>query len=249
MTDRDTALPTVPDALWTQECARRASLASMGITPLVSRHDPIGAKPATRYRAPEPFGQEHRVEMAGAETEMQGAQLRALIQGSDEKAPSRAEPNQPEPVSVSAAPAPRAGEELAQQTPLSLLMVTSGDVLWMEVLEDQLLRQEQLQLIAAMARAIRGPSVRCQHQQFDWPPAGQSALAAAQGGMADVLSGFLQRLTSDHGTELMVLLGPCECLPGSSLPSHVIPSSLDMLRDGALKQTAWGTLKPLCRSA
>ena len=58
---------------------------------------------------------------------------------------------------------------VATDTPLSLLLVTSGDVLWIEELEDQLLRQEQLQLITAMARAIRGASVRCAHQ-FDWPP-------------------------------------------------------------------------------
>ena len=101
----------------------------------------------------------------------------------------------------------------AENEPQSLLFVTSVDVLWVEVLEDQLLRQEQLQLVAAMARAIRGKSVRCEHQQFDWPPSGQGALAVADNGMAEVLSGFLQRLTRDHSTELMVLMGDCDRLP------------------------------------
>jgi hypothetical protein len=128
--------------------------------------------------------------------------------------------------------------------PLSLLLVTSGDVLWVEVLEDRLLRQEQLQLIAAMARAIRGASVRCAHQQFDWPPAAGSAIAAS-GGLEGMLSGFLQRLTGDHATRHIVQLGACEVLPASDLPIHQVPSSLEMLREGSLKQSAWSVLKPL----
>ena len=36
------------DALWEAECARRTVLSHLGITPLVSRFDPIAAKPAQR---------------------------------------------------------------------------------------------------------------------------------------------------------------------------------------------------------
>ena len=67
--------------------------------------------------------------------------------------------------------------------------------------------------------------------------------------MAEVLSGFLQRLTRDHRIELMVLMGDCDCLPSSGITQYRIPSSLSMLRDGSLKETAWATLKPLHRSA
>ena len=133
---------------------------------------------------------------------------------------------------------------VATDTPLSLLLVTSGDVLWIEVLEDQLLRQEQLQLIAAMARAIRGASVRCAHQQFAWPPATGSAIGAV-GDMGDMLSGFLHRVTSDHATRHIMQLGACEALPATDLPIYRVPSSLEMLRDGSLKQSAWSILKPL----
>ncbi|GIR70876.1 MAG: hypothetical protein CM15mP74_21270 [Halieaceae bacterium] len=66
-----------------------------------------------------------------------------------------------------------------------------ADILWIEVLEDQLLRKSKLQLIAAMARAVRGTNVHCAHQQFDWPPAHQSALSNAKGGMSDLLKGFI----------------------------------------------------------
>ena len=99
-------------------------------------------------------------------------------------------------------------------------------------------------MIAAMARAIRGASVRCAHQQFDWPPAAGSAIAAA-GGMDDMLSGFLQRLTSDHATRHLVQLGDCQVIPDCSLLIHRVPSSLEMLREGSLKQSAWSVLKLL----
>jgi len=40
------------DALWEAECARRTLLSHLGITPLVSRFDPIAAKPAQRFDVP-----------------------------------------------------------------------------------------------------------------------------------------------------------------------------------------------------
>ena len=248
MTDTDTSLPVAPEALWAQECARRASLVALGITPLVSRVDPAGARPAARYAAPQQVESQMSEVAAPHKDEAQGAQLRALIQGTGEVPRAEGQQAQPEAVPPSTETPSSLEGTPDKQPPLSLVMVTSGDVLWVEVLEDQLLRQEQLQLIAAMARAIRGASVRCEHQQFDWPPAGQSALAAAPGGLADMLSGFLQRLTTDHQTQLVICMGPCESLPDAGLPVHHIPSSLDMLRDSALKQTAWATLRPLCHS-
>tara|TARA_X000000950_G_scaffold43852_1_gene49348 strand:- start:946 stop:1554 length:609 start_codon:yes stop_codon:yes gene_type:complete len=133
----------------------------------------------------------------------------------------------------------------AAATPVSLVMVTSADILWIEVLEDQLLRKEQLQLVAAMARAVRGTNVHCAHQQFDWPPVHQPALSNAKGGMSDMLKGFIQRLIRDRATQQMVLMGPCDCLPDTGLPLLEIPSSVSMLRDGSLKQQAWGVLKRL----
>ena len=245
MTDTDTSLPVVPEALWAQECARRASLVALGITPLVSHVDPAGARPVARYAAPQQVESQMSEGATPQKDVAQGARLRAMIQGTGEVPRADAQPKAVPPSTET--PANSEGTP-DKQPPLSLVMVTSGDVLWVEVLEDQLLRQEQLHLIAAMARAIRGASVRCGHQQFDWPPAGQSALAAAPGGLGDMLSGFLQRLTTDHETQLIIRMGPCESLPDTGLPVHHIPSSLEMLRDSALKQTAWATLRPLCHS-
>ena len=244
------------DALWESECARRTLLSHLGITPLVSRFDPIAAKPSQRLEVPTGFG---GVALTNASAtpnggdEMQAAQLREMLRGDADETASTEEAG-----AISRAPAEETGDAAAgrsephadaksgvtSDTPLSLLLVTSEDVLWVEVLEEQLLRQEQLQLIAAMARAIRGASARCAHQQFDWPPAAGSAVAAAEG-MEGMLSGFLHRLTSDHATRHIVQLGACEVLPPSNLLMHQIPSSLEMLREGSLKQSAWSILKPL----
>ena len=240
------------DALWEAECARRTLLSHLGITPLVSRFDPIAAKPAQRLDAPTGAADTtpaNAPATAKGGEEMQAAQLREMLR-EDANAGASAE----QAGATSRAPAEAAADRgdspadaktgVTPDTPLSLLLVTSGDVLWVEVLEDQLLRQEQLQLIAAMARAIRGTSVRCAHQQFDWPPAAESAIAVS-GAMEGMLSGFLHRLTGDHATRHIVQLGACEVLPTSDLPVYEIPSSLEMLREGSLKQLAWSVLKPL----
>ena len=238
------------DLLWEAECARRTLLSHLGITPLVSRFDPVAAKPAQRFDVP--TGSVDVVPSSAPPTaksgdEMLAAQLREMLRrdagASAEEAGATSRPLAEEATDRSESPA-GAQSNVGTDTPLSLLLVTSGDVLWVEVLEDQLLRQEQLQLIAAMARAIRGASVRCAHQQFDWPPAAGSAIAASEG-MEGMLSGFLHRLTSDHATRHIVKLGASEVIPASDLPTHQIPSSLEMLREGSLKQSAWSVLKPL----
>ena len=236
------------DALWEAECARRTLLSYLGITPLVSRFDPIAAKPAQRVELP--TGSNDVTPSNGSATpnggdDMQAAQLREMLRGDADAGVSNEEAGTRSRASADSSEPPADSKSgVKPDTPLSLLLVTSGDVLWVEALEDQLLRQEQLQLIAAMARAIRGASVRCAHQQFDWPPAAGSAIAASEG-MEGMLSGFLHRLTSDHATRLIVKLGASEVIPASDLPTHQIPSSLEMLREGSLKQSAWSVLKPL----
>ena len=248
--------PVAADALWELECARRTLLSHLGITPLVSRFDPVAAKPAQRLGVPTGFNDVTSIDdpaTSNSDDEMRAAQLREMLRGDANEGASAEEAD-----AIPRAPAEEAGDAAADRseppaaswrdvtsdTPFSLLFVTSDDVLWVEALEDQLLRQEQLQLIAAMARAIRGASVRCAHQQFDWPPAAGSAIAAA-GGMDDMLSGFLQRLTSDNATRHLVQLGDCHVIPDCSLLIHRVPSSLEMLREGSLKQSAWSVLKLL----
>ena len=231
--------------VWERECTRRTLLMQMGIQPLVSRVDGVAAKPAERLMAVSNIPQTEST-AAALSGEVEGAALRELLRGdvassvaSEQSAAPQKSVSSPSPESKTNAP-PEA------KMPLSLLMIVSDDLLWIEQLEDQLLRQEQLKLIAAMARAIRGADVRCSRQQFDWPPAGQAS-AGVQHDLKEMLSGYLQRLTSDHAIGHAIYLGSCEVLPDSDVPITRIPSSLDLLRDATQKPVAWGALKHLRR--
>ena len=250
MTDANTNPPAVSEPMWHEECARRTLLDHLGITPLISRFDPVAAKPAERFMTPLAEGLIASPSATPETTEeMQGEQLRALLRGESDK--KETEERERTPADVAAHVSGSATEvphdmktDVFGDAPVAMLMVTSQDILWIEVLEDQLLRTEQLQLIAAMARAIRGNRVQCDHQQFNWPPVGESAKNVA-GGFGDMLSGFLQRLVRDHAIQHVVQLGECEALPHTDLQVHRIHSSLEMLRDGSLKQPAWSVLKQL----
>ena len=246
---------------WLAEIMRRQYLSRLGFTPLLSRYDPRGAAAARRLTAATPKDTAFEYQAGATESlspqmgrSSQQPQLNTGIgvgmshpgPPTDQSARSTLDGKVKSQTDISSLGAHSpAVDQPTPSEPVSLVMVTSADILWIEVLEDQLLRKEQLQLIAAMARAVRGTSVRCAHQQFDWPPAHQSALSSAEGGMSDMLKGFIQRLIRDHATQQMVLMGPCDCLPDTGLPLLEIPSSVSMLRDGSLKQRAWDVLKPL----
>jgi len=247
MEPSDKLLSVAENALWSQECLRRANLRKLGISPLISRFDGVGSKSAQRLLAPASAAVPKRNATPTADTpERSRDQVRALLrEGTDSEMDTSSVATAANSADSSEQSMGAVDGASAVATPVSLVMVTSADILWIEVLEDQLLRKEQLQLIAAMARAIRGTSVRCAHQQFDWPPAHESALSSAKGGISDMLKGFVQRLIRDRATQQMVLMGPCDCLPDTGLPLLEIPSSLSMLRDGSLKQQAWDVLKPL----
>ena len=255
--------PTVSasDEEWLSEIMRRQYLSHLGFTPLLSRYDPSGAAVARRLNAPAPIDTAFKYQEAATESVSppmgRSSQQPPLNTGivvdmihpgppTDQSARSSLDGKVKSQTDISSLGAHSpAVDQPTTDEPVSLVMVSSADILWIEVLEDQLLRKEQLQLIAAMARAVRGTSVRCAHQQFDWPPAHQSALSNANGGMSDMLKGLIQRLTRDRATQQMVLMGACNCLPDVGLPLLEIPSSLSMLRDGSLKQQAWDVLKPL----
>lgn len=242
------ALNFASDAEMAREAARRHLLSSFGLVPLMSRYDPVGAMPANRLAVPVVDtgneGRDHGAALVShtisrGEGEMQGDQLRALLRNDRGVTPSPANVGRDADGIGSPAVTPNRSEQR-----LSLLIVVTADVLWIEQLEDHLLRREQLHLIAAMGRAIRGPSVNCEHQQFDWPP--DSALKLAQAdGLQEMLSGLLQRMATDHQSQLVIQLGSIDVLPASDLAVHCIPSSLAMLQDPSTKRAAWSILKSL----
>ena len=273
------ALEIAADAVWQREGARRVLLANLGLIPMISRFDAVGAKPASRFAAPnletagrplattETLGAEisgtalvdepasaasqtptaeRRDRAAGesgalinAESEMQGEQLRALLRDANgaKSAHVSAEVKREENSLFD-------GVQKKTDERLSLLIVVTQDVLWIEQLDDHLLRKEQLHLVAAMARAIRGSTVKCEHQQFDWPPAG-GFKPSQKDGLEDMLSGFLQRLIADHQSQVMIQLGSVDVLASLPFPWRQIPSSLTMLQEPATKRDAWEVLKSL----
>ena len=255
-------LETASEKMYQEEAARRELLTHLGLTPLVSRFDPVGAMPAARYVMPQSahiggavaqadtqsrpgpgLGHgENGEAVVSTDSEMQGDHLRALLR---DDYPGISSPAGDEVDSTPSQPTDPTPKMVEQR--LSLLIVVTQDVLWVEQLHDQLLRNEQLQLVAAMARAIRGSSVNCEHQQFDWPPAGGLKMSQ-ENGLEQMLSGYLQRLVADNQSQVMIQMGAVDVLPVLSLPVHRIPASLTMLQEPETKRDAWSVLKLLVRS-
>ena len=254
-------LETASEKMVQEEAARRELLTHLGVTPLVSRFDPVGAMPAARYVMPQSahiggavaqadtqsrpgpgLGHgENGEAVVSTDSEMQGDHLRALLR---DDYPGISSPAGDEVDSTPSQPTDPTPKMVEQR--LSLLIVVTQDVLWVEQLHDQLLRNEQLQLVAAMARAIRGSSVNCEHQQFDWPPAGGLKMSQ-ENGLEQMLSGYLQRLVADNQSQVMIQMGAVDVLPVLSLPVHRIPASLTMLQEPETKRDAWSVLKLLVR--
>jgi hypothetical protein len=127
-----------------------------------------------------------------------------------------------------------------------MLLASAGPFLWLEELADGLIRQDQLALINAMARAISPSATQLMQQQFDWPVAGNSALSGDAESAKQALHGLIQRMAREVDAKRVILMGDCGYLPERIIQSAVqIPSSLKMLSEPALKREAWEALKPL----
>jgi hypothetical protein len=233
MTVGNDSLPIATDAEVRVEMARRNALQAMGITPLVSIRDVTDAKPSIRKLIPK------REPVAGGPEE--GAEVTR-----------RDVPRSP--ISTTITSTPQVGAETKSQpaerkagsVQFSMVLVAAGPFLWVEQLTDGLIRQDQLALVAAMARAVSGSSVSVNHQQFDWPPAGASALNSDSDSAVQALQGLIQRLARDHEAKRVIAMGPCDYLPSRIADAGVqIPSTLSMLENPQLKATAWEALKPL----
>ena len=233
MTAGNDNMPTATDNELRIEMARRNALQAMGIPSLVSIKDVAGARPSVRKLIPK---QEPLAEQS--------------VASADAARPNDSRP----PIPPTIASTPRVGSETKPQpvdrtsesVQFSMVLVAAGSFLWVEQIADGLIRQDQLALVAAMARAVSGSSVSVNHQQFDWPPAGASALNSDSDSAAQALQGLIQRLARDHEAKRVIAMGPCDYLPARIADAGVlIPSTLAMLENPQLKATAWEALKPL----
>ena len=127
-----------------------------------------------------------------------------------------------------------------------MLLASAGPFLWIEQLPDGLVRQDQLALINAMARALAPAASALSQQQFHWPMTGNSALGSDAESARQALHGLIQRMAREVGAKRVIVMGACTYLPERIGQSAVcIPSTLAMLSDAHLKRDAWTALKPL----
>jgi hypothetical protein len=151
----------------------------------------------------------------------------------------------------------RSTREVASPDRFSLAAIVAGDFLWLEELDGIPLAREQVQLVAAMARAAAGsPSEACQSPevaQFNWPIHNNAQLDQSREAAQAALAGFIQRKIEQHRCRAVVFLGEaCATrVPDDNLlalPRCQLPATLDMLRDPRLKKRAWIGLQGLIES-
>lgn len=220
------------------EMTRRQALQAMGIEVYVSRFDLPGAAPAIRQRftpvatpGPEPLANAASAPHASNPDQSSTAAGRASQ--NSEQTPSQ--------TSAGVKPVTHASDGVE----FSVLLASAGPFLWVEQLPDGLIRQDQLALINAMARAISS-EVSIRQQQFDWPMRSNTALGTDMESAKQALQGFIKRTAREVNAKRVVVMGHCPYLPDRIAQSAVIiPATLAMLQNAALKREAWKALKPL----
>ncbi|MFV8820092.1 hypothetical protein [Haliea sp. E17] len=132
----------------------------------------------------------------------------------------------------------------------SLAAIFAGDIAWVEVLDGNPLAREQVQLVAAMARALRGAQSSPQTTQFDWPTHSNRQLDRGLGSARDALAAFLGRHLETRNCRHLVMLGEAcaryidvEKLPGTRILQTC--STLDMLAEPRHKRQVWQDLRKL----
>jgi hypothetical protein len=234
MSDTPDTATASPDVI-VAEMARRQALSAMGISVYSSRFDFPGAAKAQRFAVPVPEVNEPAVVSRSVEPRIE--------------TPSTPVPQMPQMTTsdpASRVPVSQPGASGSESVSFSMLLASAGPFLWLEELGDGLIRQDQLGLINAMARAISTPTTKLMQQQFDWPVAGNSALSGDTESAKQALHGLIQRMAREVDAKRVILMGDCHYLPDRIVQSGVrIPSTMAMLSEPALKRVAWEALKPL----
>jgi hypothetical protein len=240
-----------------QEQRRRYMLDQLGIAPLISICDGVAAKASVRIAGPT---DSDGLADNGGVTDSDGltdiAALRATLRSAN--ANPRAKPADSADVEARL-PAQALSEKTTVQSPgaslqasapsvtFQLLIASTGRWLWVEVLSDGLIRQEQLQLIQAMGRILDGPKVAIKHLQFDWPMASHPQLPRDINAAKQSVAGQLQRLAKDASASGLIILGD-EAMPFISeainLTRLEVPSTVTMLQEPQRKRDAWAVIKP-----
>lgn len=257
---------TADTALWQREQKRRRLLEQLGYTPLISRAHIKGAA-TNRLCAPprdlsvgSPRGLQPEIgsEPAVARPNNAGTSNRDVSDQSAQSALAALKSTVAgNPTEVSAATTasqvPRAAptaNTVTEAVSFSLLIASSGPLLWVEHLPDALVTREHLQLLQSMAVAVIGDDAKLGHRQFDWPLMNAPQLPKNLETARQSVTGHLTRWAREQSAEILVVCGESTGefltnIPGLSQQS--IPSVHDMLTTPALKRVAWQQLRPLSK--
>ena len=249
--------------LWAAEQRRRGMLALLDVQPLVARTSPPGARAVQPLTAPPvdvTFPEADCVTppqkvAEGQSTQPADAQISVSAgsaQGESAKAAGSSAPRKTQREITSGEVSTEAAERESLATgseavAFQLLIVEAGAWLWLEQLDDNLIRREQLQLVEGMARAITQGTVNLRHHQFDWPLSNHAHLPRDAESAKQSVAGQLRRLARERQALGMILMGS-SCEAWVSVPPALtrlnIPSTLSMLEKPTLKRAAWQVLKP-----
>ena len=231
-------IPQAEASVVAAELARRQALEAMGIDVYVSRYDMPGAAPAIRQR----LVQIEPAEVTTSDSPARAAKVHTASPTPPPRADSSTNTERTSTPSQSSGVSPAKSTETVT---FSMLLASAGPFLWVEQLADGLLRQDQLALINAMARALSA-DVSVRQQQFDWPMRGNTALSRDAESAKQALQGLIQRMAREVDAKRVVVMGACPFLPDRIAQSAVvIPATMAMLQNPALKRDAWQALKPL----
>jgi hypothetical protein len=132
----------------------------------------------------------------------------------------------------------------------NLAAVFVGGVVWLESLDGRPLAREQVKLIHAMARAIKGEVTPPKIAQFDWPMHNSRQLDQGVVAARDALAAFLLRHVEEQQCDTVVALGEAGAgfVDGAKLGSITLAttrSTIEMLEDPSCKRQVWADLQSL----
>lgn len=235
------------DATWQAELERRHRILHMGLQPLVSRFDASGAMPARRALPPK-LANDSQSTPAAIPTSVKALLSAVSDQDRAPQGPRKGQVNGTHTKAETTTQPPAPDAVPTSDAAFSVIILRACGWLWVEGLEDGLLRQEQILLTQAMARAISGPDAQmnAHWQQFDWPMVDNTSLARDRETGIHMLRGLLTRMTKEQAVTGTIAMG-CHPVVETALQDvqATIPATLDMLVNPAKKADAWRNLRPL----
>ncbi|EAQ96244.1 hypothetical protein [Congregibacter litoralis] len=128
-------------------------------------------------------------------------------------------------------------------------LITKGR-LWLEELGDEALAQDQLQLVAAMARALEHPvkdEAAVAVTEFRWPLHDNAQLGLSADDATAALQGFLSRQLDENACVELICLGNAsrKLIADLAIPCarRAISSTRDMLENPSIKGDVWKALR------